>query len=81
MNIIEAHKFSSDHKKDVESSTECGCFFCLKTCKPSDIVEWVGAKGDTALCPHCGIDSLLPNSKVNYNELILAYMQKYWFTP
>lgn len=79
MNVKDLHRFSSNHASEIKSSTECGCFYCLKVCAPSDIIEWVGKGGDTALCPHCGIDALLPNSKVNYNDVILGYMNNFWF--
>ncbi|CDX58638.1 hypothetical protein MPL3365_30224 [Mesorhizobium plurifarium] len=39
--LRQAHKHSSDHRQEVESSLICGCFFCLSVYPPSDIQEWV----------------------------------------
>lgn len=38
---------------------QCGCFYCLKTIAPAEITEWVDG-GETPICPHCGVDSVLP---------------------
>ena len=57
-----AHKHSSLHKKEVLQSDLCGCFYCLKTFKSDEIAEWIdtdNSKDETALCPLCGIDSVI----------------------
>ncbi len=36
----------------------CSCYFCFKTFKTSEINEYVDEE-KTALCPHCGIDSVV----------------------
>lgn len=55
------HKFSSNHKKYIEKSKICGCFYCLFMFNSTDITEWID-DGQTALCPKCSIDSVLPDS-------------------
>jgi len=37
---------------------QCGCFFCLAEFDASVVTTWVD-DGRTALCPKCGIDSVL----------------------
>ena len=56
-----AHDASSSHEDVLGRSDVCGCFYCLKTFPPSAIAEWVEEPGGgrTAVCPHCGIDSVL----------------------
>lgn len=56
--VDKAHPHCSKHKAEVQSSRVCGCFYCLKTFPPSDIKEWID-RGETALCPKCGIDSVI----------------------
>lgn len=53
-----AHRHSSLHRGEVLASDTCACFYCLKSFPPSEIGEWVD-DGQTALCPRCGIDSVL----------------------
>jgi len=78
--IVEAHKYSSRHKKLVEESSICSCFYCLTIYPTGDIKEWVPNE-DTAICPHCGIDSVLPsNSGLPVTEPdFLRQMHKHWF--
>jgi len=36
----------------------CGCFYCLRTYPATEVVDWID-DGETPLCPHCGIDSVM----------------------
>ena len=51
--VDRAHKHASKHRAEIR-----GCFYCLETFLPWDIAEWVDSN-KTALCPKCGIDSVL----------------------
>jgi len=51
---------------------------------PSEIRDWVdvGASetGKTALCPRCGIDSVIgSNAGMQLDERFLSQMHEYWF--
>lgn len=82
---IRAHDLSFRNRKALEESEICGCFYCLKTCVASDVKKWIDRrKGteETALCPHCGIDSLLGSSSgYPITTEFLQKMQEYWFKP
>jgi hypothetical protein len=56
-------------------SPDCGCFNCLKVFKPDTIVEWVDSN-TTALCPHCGVDSVMPTR----NKDTMIGMNSKWFS-
>ncbi len=79
-----AHQHSSNHRKQIEQSEVCGCFYCLAKFKPSEIDEWIDENddeiGQTALCPRCGIDSVI-GSKSGYEITtdLLKRMKKLWF--
>ncbi len=78
--IIEAHKYSSDHKKELEKDNLCGCFYCLKIFNPKEIFFWIKDKEGTALCPYCGIDSVIgAYSGFPITTEFLSEMQEYWF--
>ncbi len=72
-----ATKFSIHNRDQIKPDTKCGCYFCLRVCNGSEIVEWGDKENDTALCPHCGIDSLLPNTT---DPIILETAHVKWFT-
>jgi len=75
-----AHQASSRHKAQIQQSAQCGCFYCLKTFAPSAIREWWD-NGQTAVCPHCGIDSVLGSaSGFPISAEFLEQMQKRWFS-
>lgn len=82
MDPVTAHRFSSRHRADIEASTVCGCFYCLKTFPPSEVTEWMeeGGDGETALCPRCGIDSVIGDgSGFAVDQLLLVEMNVFWF--
>ena len=86
MDLDEAHKASSSHEGAIRRSDLVGCFYCCKTFHPSEIGEWhsdpseMGLRdGRTALCPHCGIDAVLPGAVIPLNDDFLHAMKGKWF--
>jgi hypothetical protein len=82
--LKEAHKFSIFNKDWIKSSEVCGCFYCQTTFDPGKIMDWTDIAHDkwsTALCPNCGIDSVIgsyPNWPAG-DTRFLAEMRSYWF--
>jgi hypothetical protein len=76
---IAAHAHSSAHRRELEASEQCGCFYCLAVFPPSDVTEWLVEEG-TALCPRCGIDSVLGSaSGYPITPKFLIRMRDHWF--
>ncbi len=78
-----AHKKSIRHRLEVENSEKCGCFHCLKSFTPARINDWTDGpeiEKQTALCPFCGIDSVVGDAS-DYAITVdfLAQMQEAWF--
>lgn len=82
---IDALQFSNNHKAELEKDTKCGCFSCLKIFDPKEIVDWIIADNPcdrlgTAICPYCGIDSVIGESSgYPVTEEFLKLMNEYWF--
>lgn len=77
--IIKAHKESSNHRNILRNSDLCGCFYCLDTFVYKNIEDWCDNES-TALCPNCGIDSVIGSaSGFSVTEDFLCAMKKYWF--
>jgi hypothetical protein len=73
------HRQSANHRKAVLDAALCGCFYCERTFEPSAILDWVD-DGKCALCPHCGIDSVVPETPVSkLTPDLLRDMNAYWF--
>lgn len=79
--LNDAHLASSMHRTEIEANTLCGCFYCLSTFSPDEIVDWVvePSGGETALCPQCGIDAVLSSKYPITDVLFLQQMNQYWF--
>ena len=74
-----AHKHSSNHRAEILRSSTCGCFYCLSVFSPEAIVRWVD-NGQTAMCPKCGIDSVLGDaSGLQIDRAFLSAMKRTWF--
>ena len=56
------HYRSFRNERQIKESQICGCFYCKSIFNPEDVTEWCDNDGNgdpTALCPNCGIDSVL----------------------
>lgn len=61
----------------------CGCFNCLEIFSPELINQWFDTQGNgdkTALCPYCGIDSVLGDAcGVDVTPSLLWLMNEVFF--
>lgn len=83
------HRYSSGHRELLAAASRAGCFYCGAIFSPSEIKDWVDGRqvetgslddGVTALCPRCGIDSVLPEtSTIAITPQLLAEMKEFWF--
>lgn len=76
--LCRLHDLASRHRQAVQLSALVGCFYCLGLSDPAAIKEWVD-KGETALCPRCSIDAVLPGSEVELTAELLQAMKAHWF--
>ncbi len=82
--VRSAHAHSASHRGEVMASHRCGCFYCCSTFAPQQIEEWVDevdGQGQTALCPMCGVDSVIgDHSGLTLSPAFLSRMRAYWFS-
>ncbi len=73
------HAYASHNKDLVEKSDKCYCFYCKSIFESSEVNSYIDVK-QTALCPKCHIDSVIPDS-INeiVDESIISEMHDYWF--
>ena len=83
--VMEAHLYSNNHKVQLLQDKKCGCFYCKTIFDPKEITEWIEDsnpcdKTGTAICPYCGIDSVIGESSGYPITLeFLTEMNQYWF--
>lgn len=79
LDCVGAHKRCSHHRDEITASEQCGCFYCLEVFAPNTIRGWVD-DGNTALCPRCGIDSIIGSqSGYRITREFLETMHEHWF--
>jgi hypothetical protein len=80
---VSAHRHSIRHRQELLESQTCGCFYCLSVFVPSEIVKWTDQNegvGQTAICPRCGIDSVIGSSSgYTISKEFLSRMRAHWF--
>lgn len=83
--LVEAHRHCTLNGGEIAASSVCGCFYCLEAYAPGEITDWLedrihGVDGRTALCPKCGIDSVI-GSATGYpiTRAFLGAMRHRWF--
>ena len=78
---IAAHIHSIRHREEIERSDVCGCFYCTEVYPPVEIEDWIDDDpGETALCPRCGIDSVIGStSGYPITKAFLKRMYDHWF--
>lgn len=81
--VVGAHTRSIAHREEILASERCGCFYCLAIFAPSEIdafTDVVDGVAVTALCPRCGIDSVIGSaSGFPIEASFLEMMRAYWF--
>ena len=81
-----AHDLCHSSKESVLASGTVGCFYCLAIFDASACKWHLETRGSlkgqtTAICPHCGIDSVIPKSDdYTLDEDFLRAMYARWFT-
>lgn len=78
------HELSSMHRKEVEDAGYCGCCYCQESFPADKIDSWIDSnsagEGQTAICPLCGIDAIIPsqNGEPIDGRLLEAMHQQYF---
>ena len=83
------HRLSSDNRALLGRSSRAGCFYCCAVFSPAEVTDWIDGPqlqtgstedGVTALCPRCGIDSVIPETEGrSLTAELLAAMKAFRF--
>jgi hypothetical protein len=74
------HKRSFANEPLLKTAKDCGCFSCLEHCDPDDVDLWDDSPANTAVCPHCGIDSIITEHETDRvdDELLKCLQARYF---
>lgn len=68
------------NEERLKQSKVCGCYYCAKVFDVSEITEWVDDSPRTAICPYCGIDSVIDSEVVTpLTPETMAYISEFMF--
>ena len=57
------------NKTLLSSNEKCGCYYCLNIFPTAEVTHWVD-DGQTAICPKCSIDAIIPFESNNFKETL-----------
>lgn len=74
------HRKSFLNWASVEKSSFCGCFYCLSMFPAEEAVKLEEGEGNAcALCPRCGVDSVLGDVEVALTSELLHELHSFAF--
>ncbi|MDZ4772932.1 MAG: hypothetical protein SGI72_07330 [Planctomycetota bacterium] len=81
--VFDEHRARTNHRERVLAAERCGCFYCLAVYAPCDIRRWADPtaaepRGNTALCPRCGVDAVIPLGP-GTDPSLMSRMNEHWF--
>ncbi len=72
------YTYSKNNKALINEAEICYCYHCNKKFTKEEVIEYL--EEDTALCPNCKVDAVIPDSiDESLNMIIIEEMNKYWF--
>lgn len=72
------HTHTRGNRAELEESEVCGCLACQRIYSPTEVVSF--SRGDSAVCPHCGIDAVVGSaSGIPITAAVLARAHARWF--
>ena len=79
--LMRIHQHSIFNEDRLKSIHRAGCFSCESILQIDEIKDWVDAPPNrTALCPHCGIDSVLAeDADLELSDALLKTMYEFFF--
>ena len=77
--ISHASEYSIRNREGLLPGTLAACYHCLHVFPAEEITDFTDAE-ETALCPYCGIDSVLPqHAGYSFERENLEEMRAFWF--
>lgn len=76
--LAKIHRRSLENYNRVLKSQDCGCFYCLEHFLPLEAKFISDQNGLTAICPECGIDSVICSDTHVDDDLLVALNKRYF---
>ena len=77
--LRQALHFATSNEKALKNAPKAGCYYCMSIFDASEVTEFLQQER-TALCPKCGIDSVLPSTApYELTQECLKELNAFWF--
>jgi hypothetical protein len=77
--LKQIHNHTFKNRSEIAKSVLCHCIYCKEASPSSHVDEWAD-EGETALCPKCGVDSMVGDaSGYEMTVPLLSALQDFWF--
>ena len=77
--LKQIHNHSFKNRAEIAQSLICYCIHCQKACASGQVEKWVD-DGETAICPKCGVDSLIGSAaEYEMTEPLLKELHEFYF--
>ena len=75
------HSHTIRNRNEINQSECCHCISCTKSYPSPIVMDFIkDGDGETALCPYCGVDSVIGDAcSLLLNPEILKALNKRWF--
>jgi len=78
--LQDRHRESFANRARLSGAKDCGCFHCLSHFPEAELEYWDDAPDQTAVCPRCGIDSVIAEHvEEAVSDDLLNAMKKHFF--
>jgi hypothetical protein len=76
--LKQAYEHSRLNRGFIIPGSTCRCFHCLGSFAGDRISRWTD-DGETALCPHCGVDAVVSSAADRLSEGLIRQLRATWF--
>jgi len=77
--IEQAISYATTNEEALQLSNQAGCYYCLQIYDAKEVTDFLATER-TALCPKCGIDSVIPDTApFELTPKNLVKLHAYWF--
>jgi hypothetical protein len=76
--LSQAYEHSRLNRRFITPGSTCRCFHCLESFA-GDQISGRTDDGETALCPHCGVDAVVSSAADRLSEGLIRQLRAIWF--
>ena len=82
--LHDIHTHCTANREEVEASSRCACFYCQEVFRATEVKDYIVEPSmdyrETALCPRCGVDTVLGDAAgIPFYKELIEKMHRHYF--